>query len=123
MPPQAPSHRTAEELAQLLRTRVLHPAEFAGIANGPHTRGWGTLEAAQLPGDPAELEAFLEQLARKGQVVAGVLPADESHPIRIVIRHEAKPPQIETRAPRRRLRRPTQQRRKVPAPAAPSPNA
>jgi len=115
-------HRTAEEWAELLRTRILHPAEFAGIAVDPHTIGWSALPSSQLPANPAQLEAFLEQLAAKREIVAGVLAADELHPVRIVIRHEAKPaPQ--TRAPRRRQRRPTQQlRRKVPTPTVPSTN-
>jgi hypothetical protein len=88
--PRTVAHRTAQDWAELLGTRVLHRAEFEGIAVGPHTQGWSSLEAAQLPTDPARLQAFLEELAVKGQLIAGVLAADEDHPIRIVARHEAR---------------------------------
>jgi hypothetical protein len=86
--PRAVGHRTAQDWADLLGTRVLRPEEFDGIAVGPHTPGWSSLEAGQLPAEPAKLQAFLEELTAKGQVIAGVLAPDEDHPIRIVTRQE-----------------------------------
>jgi hypothetical protein len=67
---------------------VLRPEGFDGIAVDPHTQGWSSLEAGQFPAEPAKLQAFLDELATRGQVITGVLAPDEDHPIRIVIRQE-----------------------------------
>jgi hypothetical protein len=101
------AHRTAEDWAKLLGTRVLRPEEFDGIAVGPHTQGWSALEAALLPADPIKLQAFLRELTVKGQVIAGVLPADGDHPIRIVTRHQRH--EAHQQAPQRKR---VQQRRR-----------
>jgi hypothetical protein len=82
------AHRTAEDWAKLLGSRVLRPEEFDGIAVGPHTQGWSALEAGQLPAEQAKIHAFLEELTARGQVIAGVLAPDEDHPIRIVTRQK-----------------------------------
>jgi hypothetical protein len=86
---------SAEEWAELLETRVLRPNEFDGIAVSRDTLGWSSMEAAQFSVmDRAQLDALFTELAAKRQVIAGVLPADERHPIRIVTQ-EVNPSHIQ----------------------------
>jgi hypothetical protein len=99
-------HRTAEDWAERLATRVLRPDEFDGIAVSRDTRGWGSVDTTQLDlADPAELQAFLVDLRARRQLIAGVLPADEQYPVRIVVRSSeaSQPP----RRARRRSRSPS----------------
>jgi hypothetical protein len=84
---------SAAELAELLGTRVLRPDEFDGIAVSRDTLGWSSIEATHLfsSSDQAQLKAWLTELDAGQQVIAGILPADEQHPIRIVTRQHSKP--------------------------------
>jgi hypothetical protein len=107
-------HLTAEEWAELLHTRVLRPAEFDGIAVSRDTPGWRSIETAQFSVmDRAQLDALFTELEAKRQVIAGVLPADERYPVRIVTRQIQQTSQAS-----RRKRRPVLQRE---AQATPSP--
>jgi hypothetical protein len=96
---------TAEEWAELLETRVLRPNEFDGIAVSRDTPGWSSIEAAQFSVmDRSQLDALFSELAAKRQVIAGVLPADESHPVRIVTRHLLQASQASQKKQQRRTR-------------------
>jgi hypothetical protein len=86
------SHRTAEDWAKLLGTRVLSPDEFDGIAVSRDTRGWGSVATTQLPAtDPVQLEAFLAAVKARGHIIAGVLRAQDDQPVRIVTREIPQP--------------------------------
>jgi hypothetical protein len=83
-------HRTAEDWAQLLGTRVLRPDEFDGIAVSRDTRGWGMVETTQLSlAGPDQVDAFLVGVKARGHVIAGVLRAQGDLPIRVVTREAA----------------------------------
>lgn len=89
---------SAEEWAELLETRVLSPVEFDGIAVSRDTLGWSSIEPAQFSVmDRAQLDELFTELAAKRQVIAGVLPADEQHPVRIVTRQLLQAPQRKQR--------------------------
>jgi hypothetical protein len=84
-------HRTAEDWAQLLGTRVLSPDEFDGIAVSRDTRGWGLVETTQLSlAGPEQVDAFLADVKARGHVIAGVLRAQGDLPIRVVTREAAR---------------------------------
>jgi hypothetical protein len=84
-------HRTPEDWAQLLGTRVLSPDEFDGIAVSRDTRGWGLVETTQLsPAGPDQVDAFLADLKGRGHVIAGVLRAQGDLPIRVVTRESGR---------------------------------
>jgi hypothetical protein len=84
-------HRTAEDWAKLLGTRVLSPDEFDGIAVSQDTRGWGSVVTTQLSAEPAQLEALLADVKAQRHVIAGVLPAQGNLPVRIVTREIPQP--------------------------------
>jgi hypothetical protein len=94
---------SVEELAELLCTRVLRPDEFDGIAVSRDTLGWSSVEASHLfsSSDQAQIRAWLNELDAGRQAIAGILPADEQHPIRIVTRLQSKPPRRKQHRPSR----------------------
>ena len=80
---------SADDWAELLKTRVLFPDEFVAIAVGPRTPGWGYLDVPTLKNVSVEL--LLKRLKRRNQVVVGILAESHDHPLRIIVR-DAPPP-------------------------------
>jgi len=91
------AYRTAEDWAHLLGSRVLTPDEFDGIAVSHDTRGWGSVETTRLSTDPAQLDRLFADLAARGHVIAGVLPAQGNLPVRIVTREAPRSPRSNRR--------------------------
>ena len=75
---------SADDLAKLLKTRVLFPDEFAAIAVGPRTPGWGYLDIPTRK--QVSVALLLKRLKRRNQVVVGILAESHDHPLRIILR-------------------------------------
>jgi hypothetical protein len=86
------SNLSADDWAKLLKTRVLFPDEFAAIAVGPKTPGWGYLDVPTLK--HASVELLLKRLKRRDQVVVGILDQSHDHPLRIILRDSPTPSQL-----------------------------
>jgi hypothetical protein len=87
---------SADNLAELLKTRVLFPDEFAAIAVGPGTPGWRYLDVPALK--DVRVELLLKRLKRRNQVVVGVLAESHDHPLRIILRDSPAPPQLRSKS-------------------------
>lgn len=75
----------------MLKTRVLFPDEFAAIAVGPRTPGWGYLDVPTLK--HVSVELLLKRLKRRNQVIVGILSESYDHPLRIILRDSPTPSQ------------------------------
>ena len=75
---------SADNWAELLKPRVLYPDEFAAIAVGPRTPGWGYLDVSTLK--HVSVDLLLKRLKRRNQVVIGILAESHDHPLRIILR-------------------------------------
>jgi hypothetical protein len=87
---------SAEKLAELLGTRVLTPEQYAKLVESlgqtaPVLVPVSPMAMASLSAQPEQVQTFLASVQADRQVVAGVLPADDRHPVRIVTRQRRQP--------------------------------